>query len=106
MQGFELRELLPARQIRDATYVEFLREPSMNCGIYVLPAGQPDPQEPHAQDELYYVIEGQGRFESEDQDYEVGAGTLLYVERQKPHRFHSITEDLTILVVFAGEESS
>ena len=33
-------------------YREFLRVPSMSAGLYVLPAGATDPQQPHHQDEM------------------------------------------------------
>ncbi len=30
----------------------------MSAGIYVLPSGGTDPQNPHKEDELYYVVRG------------------------------------------------
>jgi mannose-6-phosphate isomerase-like protein (cupin superfamily) len=39
-------------------YREFLRIPAMSAGLYVLPAGGTDPQKPHHEDEMYYVIRG------------------------------------------------
>ena len=43
-------------------YREFLRVPAMSAGLYVLPAGAADPQRPHHEDEMYYVIRGRARF--------------------------------------------
>lgn len=85
-------------------YFEFLRRESMSAGLYRLPAGAADLQSPHGQDELYYVLEGQGRFQVEGEDRPVAAGSLLFVAAHAEHRFHSITEDLALLVFFAPAE--
>ena len=44
-----------------ALYRGFLRVESMSAGLYVLEAGAADPQSPHAQDEVYYVVSGRAR---------------------------------------------
>ena len=41
-------------------YREFLRVPDLSAGLYVLEAGATDPQSPHTEDELYYVVAGRG----------------------------------------------
>ncbi len=102
MQAFQLDQLREAHRTAGQLYHEFLRVPALNCGLYVLPAGQPDPQQPHDEDEVYYVISGVGRFEAGHDDVSVGPGSVLYVATGEPHRFHSITEDLEILVFFAS----
>jgi mannose-6-phosphate isomerase-like protein (cupin superfamily) len=85
-------------------YREFLRVESMSAGLYVLDAGAADPQSPHVQDEIYYVVTGRARFTSGGDDREVAAGDVLFVPAQEEHRFHSITERLSLLVVFAPAE--
>ena len=86
-------------------YGEFLRVPAMSAGLYVLPAGGTDPQRPHHQDEMYYVIRGQGRFRAGDGDTEVSAGSVLFVAAEMEHHFHDVTEELAVLVLFAPAES-
>ena len=86
-------------------YREFLRVPAMSAGLYVLPAGGTDPQRPHHQDEIYYVIGGQGRFRAGDEDTEVSAGSVLFVAAGMEHHFHHITRELAVLVLFAPAES-
>ena len=86
-------------------YREFLRVPAMSAGLYVLPAGGTDPQRPHHQDEMYYVIRGHGRFRAGDQDTEVSAGSVLFVAAELEHRFHDVSEELAVLVWFAPPES-
>lgn len=86
-------------------YREFLRVPSMSAGLYVLPAGSTDPQHPHHEDEMYYVIRGRARFRAGADDQQVSAETVLFVAAEVEHRFYDIVEDLTVLVFFAPAES-
>ena len=103
METFELANLLDQQRQSGKQYLEFLRVPALNSGVYVLKAGETDPQQPHAQDEVYYVIEGRATFTcSGHPDSAVSAGSVIYVETGVPHRFTRIEEDLTILVLFAG----
>ncbi len=86
-------------------YREFLRAESMSAGLYVLPAGSMDPQRPHHEDEMYYVVRGRGRFRAADRDQEVSAGSVLFVASDVEHRFYDIAEELAVLVFFAPAES-
>ncbi|HYM79521.1 MAG TPA: cupin domain-containing protein [Candidatus Dormibacteraeota bacterium] len=86
-------------------YREFLRVPSMSAGLYVLPAGATDPQRPHHEDEMYYVIRGRARFRAGDEDREVTAGSVLFVAAEVEHRFYDVAEELAVLVFFAPAES-
>jgi mannose-6-phosphate isomerase-like protein (cupin superfamily) len=99
--GFEMAELLERQARSGRAFVEFLRVPSLSAEVYALPAGATDPQRPHAQDELYYVVRGRARFRAGGEDRPVGPGSVLYVRAGVEHRFHTVTEDLTVLVVFA-----
>ncbi len=87
-------------------YLEFLRTGDLSAGIYRLPAGGADPQQPHDEDEIYYVIAGHARFRSGDHDIEVAPGDILFVPAKEPHRFHDIQHDLELLVFFAPAENS
>ncbi len=86
-------------------YWEFLRVPAMSAGIYVLPAGASDPQRPHREDEMYYVIRGRARFRAAEEDREISAGSVLFVAAEVEHRFYDIVEELAVLVFFAPAES-
>ena len=87
-------------------YKEFLRVPLMSAGVYVLAPGAVDPQKPHQEDELYYVVRGRAKFRAGDQEQAVQAGSLIFVSGQVEHRFFDITEELEVLVVFAPCESA
>jgi quercetin dioxygenase-like cupin family protein len=86
-------------------YREFLRVPEMSAGLYVLPAGAADPQKPHREDEIYYVIRGRARFKAGSEDREISAGSVIFVAAQVGHRFYDITEELVVLVIFAPAET-
>jgi mannose-6-phosphate isomerase-like protein (cupin superfamily) len=99
-------ELLKRVEASPEPYLEFLRVPPMSAGIYALQAGSVDRQHPHAQDELYYVVRGRGRFRHLESDRAIATGDILFVGAHEPHQFHSIEEDLVLLVVFGPAESS
>jgi mannose-6-phosphate isomerase-like protein (cupin superfamily) len=82
-------------------YVEHLHESTMSVGTYCIPAGGVDDQRPHPADEIYVVLSGRGAFEAGGQRLDVAPGTTLYVPANEEHRFLDVTEDLTVLVVFA-----
>ena len=86
-------------------YREFLRVPAMSAGLYVLAAGGSDPQRPHHEDEMYYVVRGRGRFKAGGEDRAVSAGNVIYVAAEVEHRFYDIVEELAVLVFFAPAES-
>jgi mannose-6-phosphate isomerase-like protein (cupin superfamily) len=86
-------------------YQEFLRVPALSAGIYLLPAGGVDLQSPHSEDEIYHVVRGRGKFTSGETEEAVGPGDLLFVPAGRPHRFHSVEEELAILVIFGPAES-
>jgi len=106
MRAFELDDTLNERERAGRPYFEFLRVPALSAGVYVLPAGGTDPQQPHSEDELYYIVSGAGSIEVDGESRPVRPGSLIYVPARVPHRFHSITAELHILVFFAPAEYS
>ncbi len=106
MDAFELSELMAQQEESGRLYLEFLRVPSLSVGLYRLPAGGTDPQQPHTEDEVYYVASGRGMIRVGEEERSVQAGSVVFVTANVEHRFHSITEELTILVFFAPAEYS
>jgi mannose-6-phosphate isomerase-like protein (cupin superfamily) len=104
MDAWSLDDVEGERARAGELYREFLRVESMSAGLYVLEAGAADPQSPHAQDEVYYVVSGRARLTSGGDERTVEAGDVLFVPAQEEHRFHSIEERLSLLVVFAPAE--
>jgi len=106
MQAFELAQLISQQKSSDKPYLEFLRVSDLSMGLYVLPAGGTDPQLPHSEDEVYYVMSGKAKIRVGKEDRNVGAGSIVYVAKNVEHRFHLIEEELKVLVFFAPAEYS
>ena len=87
-------------------YQEFLRVPLLSLGLYRHEAGASVPQEPHTEDEVYFVISGRGVIEIDGTDHAVANGSLVYVPAGVAHHFHLVTEPLQVLVAFAPAEGS
>lgn len=106
MQAYELPQLIFQRADSDKLYLEFLKVPNLSMGLYVLPAGGVDPQSPHTEDEVYYVVSGRAQIKVADENRTVQAGSIVYVAKNVEHRFHSVEEELTVIVFFAPAEYS
>jgi mannose-6-phosphate isomerase-like protein (cupin superfamily) len=87
-------------------WAEQLRVPDLSVGTYSIPAGHPDLQSPHTEDEIYVVMSGRATLESGGDRTAVGPGSVAYVPAGEEHRFTGITEDLAVLVLFAPAEYS
>ena len=101
MEAFEITNVIKDHANAGNLYHEFFRAERLSLGLYVLPMGQADPQQPHTEDEVYDVVQGTGMIQVGGENRPVAAGSMVYVDEGVEHRFHSITEDLTILVFFA-----
>ena len=106
MQAYELAQLISQQADSNKSYLEFLKVSDLSMGLYVLPAGGTDPQSPHTEDEIYYVVSGKAQILVAEANRDVQAGSIVYVEKNVAHRFHSIEEELTVLVFFAPAEYS
>jgi len=106
MDAFEIADVELRRRAHGVSYQEFLRRPTLSAGLYVLAAGAADPQRPHGEDEVYLVLRGRGRILVSGEDRAVEPGTVVYVPARAEHRFHSITEELSIAVFFAPAEGT
>ena len=104
MQAYELTQLISQRTDSNKAYLEFLKVPDLSMGLYVLPANGVDSQSPHTEDEVYYVVSGKGKIKVADEDRDLQVGSIVYVAKNVDHRFHSIEEELMILVFFAPAE--
>jgi mannose-6-phosphate isomerase-like protein (cupin superfamily) len=87
-------------------YREFLRVPSLSLGLYRHEVGASVPQEPHTEDEVYFVVSGRGAIEIDGAGHAVTSGSVVYVPAGAAHHFHDVTEPLQVLVAFAPPEGS
>jgi len=106
MDAHELADVDARRVASGRPYHEFISVPDLSVGLYVLAPGQPDLQQPHTEDEVYFVISGRGQITVGDEVRDVQAGTTVFVAAGVPHRFHDITEELQLFVAFGPAEGS
>lgn len=99
-QVFKIPELMEKVAGTEPRIYEFLKKRSMSCMVYRLPAGCKDLQAPHAEDEVYVVLEGKARLKLDEAEHEVGPGYVLFVRATTEHSFFDIEEDLTLLAFF------
>lgn len=81
-------------------FQEALSNGSMLTGVYA-PIGA-DEQQPHAQDEIYFVALGSADFVRAGERVSVKAGDAMFVPAWTPHRLEKMSEDLAVWVVFYG----
>ncbi|GAA2064792.1 cupin domain-containing protein [Streptomyces albiaxialis] len=105
MKAFRLEELEAERAANEGAYLQFLRERHMSVGLYALDKGAQDPQTPHNQDEVYFVVSGRASVTVGEETTQVARGSVVYVPAGVVHKFHHISEDLRVLVVFSPPES-
>lgn len=101
---FPLDSLVAELKGSGQAYLPFLTEPTLRSGLYALPAGATDHQEPHNRDEVYYVIEGRSSMTIDGKQYAVKPGDVIFVEAHTPHRFYDIADSLLVLVFFSEVE--
>jgi mannose-6-phosphate isomerase-like protein (cupin superfamily) len=104
MNFFQVDEIELRRAKLEWSYMEFLRVPSLSVGIYSLRAGEDDRQQPHMEDEVYYVAAGRALIRVGDEEQAIRTGSVVYVPAKVEHRFHDIAEDLTLIVFFTPGE--
>ncbi len=100
-QIFQADKLQDALTGEPVEYKEFLRAPSLTCGIYHLQKGSTDMQTPHDDDEVYYVIAGRAQLRVGNTTHNIQAGSILYVRATEEHSLFEIEQDLTLLVFFS-----
>ena len=94
---FEVKRRLEAA---NGGYEVVHHSPGLEIGVYVLVAPEPDRQQPHADDELYIVLEGRGVLNVEGEEFPLGEGSVRFVPAGAGHRFTGY-ESLTVLVIFS-----
>ena len=94
-------ELLERRRRLGAPFLKFLDVGSLSCEVYSLAAGATDLQQPHAEDEVYFVVQGNAKIRIGSADYPVCSGDVIFVPAAETHFFFDITRDLELLVFFS-----
>src|ERR687893_441186 len=101
MDAFVAKELLAGLDSSVHDFAEFFRSSALSLTVARWPAGSVDGQEPHTEDEVYYVVSGRARISVADEDAAVGPRSVVFVAAGVEHRFHDIEEDVEVVVFWA-----
>ena len=99
---FDLSRLASKLESEGGYFLDFLKIRNLEAGIILLHPNEADTQEPHSEDELYYVIKGNAWMEMGKKKIEVKEGSIIFIPAGLRHRFYGNREDLYVLYVFAA----
>lgn len=101
--GFLVQDLVAPLDHAEHDFAEFFSAPSGRLSLTIArwPAGALDDQQPHAEDEVYYVVRGRARLDGGGRSMQVQPGSIVYVAAGVEHRFVEITEDLEVVVFWS-----
>ncbi len=99
MHAFGVRSAVERLRAAGGGYEIVHESEGIELGVYVLVAPEPDRQQPHADDEVYVVLEGSGVLEVSGDAVPVREGDAVFVEAGADHRFTAY-EHLSVLVIF------
>ena len=102
---FNLKDNLDKIKKDNSYFHTFINKDSLAAGILFLKPGEEDTQEPHENDEVYFVISGNGYLKIKNKNYKVSKDKLFFVAKGVPHFFHSNTNNLKVLYFFGGSDS-
>lgn len=105
VQGFDVAATAARLAGEGGGYEVVHESPGLEIGVYVLVTPEPDRQVPHAYDEVYLVLDGEGDLEVEGEVRRVSKGEAVFVAAGGDHRF-SDYDTLSLLVVFNGPHSA
>ena len=102
---FDLSTYLEKIKKSSSYFHTFINRDSLAVGILFLKPEEADTQVPHASDEVYFVIEGDGFLKIKNKDYKVSKDKLFFVAKDVEHYFHSNSVELKVLYFFGGPDS-
>ena len=91
-----------ARYPQGAPFATVMTGGTMSVEVFA-PNGA-DSQQPHAQDELYFVHSGTGEMVINGQRFDAAAGDAFFVAAGVAHGFENFSEDFVTWVVFYGSQ--
>ena len=105
MHSFDYEEVRARLEAANGGYEVVHESPGLEIGVYVLVAPEPDRQSPHAFDEIYVVLDGEGEIEVDGERRRVTKDQAVFVPAHADHRFSGY-ETLALLVVFNGPHTA
>ena len=78
---FNLKDNLEKIQKSNSYFHTFINKDSLAAGILILKPGEEDTQEPHENDEVYFVLSGNGYLKIKNKNYKVSKEKLFFVAK-------------------------
>ena len=85
-----------------APFITMMAGGTMSLEVFA-PKGK-DLQQPHTQDELYFIQSGTGQIVINGQRFEAAAGDAFFVAAGVVHQFENFSADFVTWVVFYGPQ--
>lgn len=101
MEPIAIGDVIDRLDRTDEPFIECIRHDSLSVEVYRLDAGATDQQDPHTEDEVYYVVTGSATIRIGDDHYPVERGDIIFVQRGVEHYFYDIQSELITLIFFA-----
>ena len=102
---FDLATYLGKIKKSSSYFYTFINRDSLATGILVLQPEEEDTQVPHDNDEVYFIISGDGFLKIKDKDYKVSKDKLFFVAKDVEHYFHGNKKELKVLYFFGGPDT-
>lgn len=106
MEAFEIDDVLASADRGKPAMKTVVSGGSLRLSAAFWPADATDDQGTHDEDEVYCVVAGRAKLWAEGTDRDVRPGTTVFMPAGVDHHFHSIEEDLKVLVVWGGTKPS
>ncbi len=105
-RGFQMADVISDRHAERNTWNLFLDLPTLRFGMYMLPEPlDGDDTLVHDFDEVNFVVNGEGRFQVEDDAMDIAPGSIVFVRTGSGHSFHSLEGDLDVLVLWEAKQA-
>lgn len=77
----------------------FIEQPGFEVGVLKLRVNEKDIQNPHKTDEVYFILEGDGKLNINGENFDIKLKNIYYIPRNTPHHFHSNSKDIVAFYV-------
>lgn len=82
----------------DSYFLNIFNNKGVDLGVLRLRKGEADTQLPHAVNEVYFVVEGNGFIDIEGKVKPIKSADFIFVSANTQHRF--IVDDLDLVVIY------
>jgi mannose-6-phosphate isomerase-like protein (cupin superfamily) len=92
--AYKLNHIINQLRGSEKYWESCFEQPGFEFGVIRLGVNEKDSQQPHASDEVYFIISGNGFLNINGQNFKVEQNMAFFVPRKTVHYFHRNTEEL------------